>query len=184
MTKAFGFVLVISLFGAWSLLRVVAAGPDDEVRPITLEALEKLPVGLEVVHNPNPARATETGKSDVRKKYTWRYATTVTAKNSDVRIVEFGAFIWTGEEWFLGNYTGKPFGAKEFADWYGCADAVIKKGGSCSDAKNWGSAELLRSMKSRWYFVGINEAGERVRGDAVVEELAEMDPKNPKEENE
>jgi hypothetical protein len=154
----------------------------DEPKFISPEDFDRLPEGIKVVHEPKIALATLTGKSERRTKYTWWYKTTVSAIESDVTIVEFGAFDWKDGKWVHGpTVTGKPFKGAEFAEWYKCPKAIVKKGESYSDPTNWGSAAELRAAKMRWYFVGIDAKGKKVKGEAVIELKAEIDPKKPKD---
>jgi hypothetical protein len=149
---------------------------------ITAEELNELPTGIKVVHKPKTALATLTGKSERRAKYTWYYKTTVAAIDSDVTIVEFGALVWWNGEWVNGgSFTGKPYGAEEFAEWYKCPKAALKKGKAYSDPTNWSSAAELQAMKTRWFFVGIDAEGKRVKGEAIIKLKAEIDPKRPKD---
>jgi hypothetical protein len=115
------------MFANYSLLAVQLCftpsaynNAKDEPRFVTIEELDKLPVGLKVVHEPQAALATLTGKSDRRGKYTWWHKTTVTATDSDVTIIEFGGFTWRNGKWIAGSFTGKPFAATDFAEWYSC----------------------------------------------------------------
>ena len=161
-------------------LSAAVSGADDKF--ISPEEFDKLPNGIQVVHEPKAAFASLTGKSERRAKYTWWYKTTVSAIDGDVAIVEFGAFAWRdGNRVVGGSFTGKPYGALDFADWYKCSKAILKKGESYSDPTNWSSAPELKAHKARWYFVGIDAQGKRVKGEAVVEMKAEFDPPKPKD---
>jgi hypothetical protein len=107
--------------------------------------------------------------------------TTVIATDEDVAIVEFGAFAWKDGKWVNSEtFTGKPFAAAEFADWYKCPKAELKKGQKYADPTNWCSDPKLQDGKWRWYFVGINTKGKKVKGEGVVELKGEIDPKKPK----
>lgn len=171
---------IASMFGL-ALIGLPALAAD-EPRFITAEELDQLPTAIKVVHKPKTALATLTGKSERRAKYTWWYKTTVTAIDVDVTIEEFGAFVWWDGKWVNGgSFTGKPYGAEEFAEWYKCPKAVLKKGKSYSDPTNWSSAAELQAMKMRWYFVGVDAEGKRVKGEAVIKLKAEVDPKKPKD---
>jgi hypothetical protein len=158
-----------------------AADAADGPKPTTIEELDKLPVGLKVVHEPNPARATETKGSERRDRYTWWFKTTVRSTGSDVKIVEFGAYAWHGGKWVFANFTGKPFSPEDFAQWYSCPGAVVKGGKAYSDPTNWGSSQRLTAGKARWYYIGEDAKGRRVKGEAVVEQKGEVDPKRPKD---
>lgn len=154
----------------------------DEPKYITPEELDKLPEGIKVVHESKAALATLTGKSERRAKYTWWYKTSVSAIDGDVTIVEFGALVWKDGKWVGGGtFTGKPYATEEFAEWYKCPKAVLKKGESFSDPTNWSSDPELRAGNMRWYFVGIDAKGKRVKGEAEIELRAEIDPKKPKD---
>jgi hypothetical protein len=87
-----------------------------------------------------------------------------------VRIVEFGTFTRQGNIWVHGStLTGRPYGAKEFAEWYSCPGAVLKVGTLYSDSKNWSSGSGLNIGKQRWYFVGVDETGRKVKGEAEID---------------
>lgn len=149
---------------------------------LTPEQLDKLPEGIKVVHEPATALATLTGKSERRAKYTWWHKTTVSSLGGDVTVVEFGAFMWQDGKWVGGgSFTGKPYTAAEFAEWYQCPKAVLKKGEAYTDPTNWSTDAELRAGKVRWYFVGTDAKGKRVKGEAVIELKAEIDPEKPKD---
>jgi hypothetical protein len=153
----------------------------DNANATTIEELDKLPVGLKVVHDPNPARATRTGRSTHRGKYTWWFKTTVTSTGGDVKVIEFGGFSWQDGKWVLANFNGRPFSSTEFAEWYSCPGALIKKGQSYADPTNWASANELTACKGRAYYIGIDSKGRRVKGEAIIEQKGEVDPKRPKD---
>ena len=71
--------------------------------------------------------------------------------------------------------------AEEFAEWYKCPKAALKKGEAVEDPTNWSTDAELRAGKTRWYFVGTDSKGKRVKGEAVIELKAEIDPKKPKD---
>jgi hypothetical protein len=158
------------------------ASAADEPTFITAEELDTLPTGIKVVHKPKVALATLTGKSERRAKYTWWYKTTVSAIDADVSIEEFGALVWWNSTWVNGgSFTGKPYGTKEFAEWYKCPKAMLTQGKSFSDQTNWSSDTELRAGKGRWYFIGTDSKGQRVKGEAIIKLSAAIDPKKPKD---
>jgi hypothetical protein len=180
MSKAFRIAAIALVVG------IAAVGspelPADEPRFVTPEGLDKLPEGIKVDHEPKAALATPTGKSERRAKYTWWYKTTVAASDGDVTVVEFGAFVWQDGKWVRGGtFTGKPYSTDEFAEWYKCPKGVLRKGAPVADPTNWSSEPELRAGKMRWYFVGVDAKGKRVKGEAIIELKAEIDPKKPKD---
>lgn len=170
------------LFAACSVFWQDAQPPEPTPQGITVEELDKLPEGIVVVHEPKTALATLSGKSERRAKYTWWYKTTITTKDEDVTIQEFGAFVWLDGKWVsVGTITGKPYGRDEFAEWYKCPKGVLRKGEAYSDPTNWSSREELQAGKTRWYFIGVDAKGKRIKGEAVIEEIAKLDPAKPKD---
>jgi hypothetical protein len=178
-------VFALALVFAFGLsLRPVHEAFADDRKPITPEELDKLPEGIKVVHEPKVALATLTGKSDRRLKYTWWYKTTVSPTDGDVTIVEFGGFAWVDGKWVPGGTLGgKPYGTEEFAEWYKSPKGLLKKGESYSDPTNWSTDAELRAGKLRWYFIGVDAKGKKVKGEAVIELKAEIDPKKPKDKD-
>jgi hypothetical protein len=168
------------LVGLWFPLAPPTKAADD-LKPTAVEELDELPLGLKVVHDPNPAQATQTGKSQRRGKYTWWFKTTVTSTGQDVKVVEFGAYAWRGGRWEFANFSAEPFSAKDFMEWYSCPDALIKAGKAYTDPTNWASAQELMTAKARWYYVGIDSKGRRVKGEAIIEQKGKIDPKRPKD---
>lgn len=107
-------------------------------------------------------------------EYTWLHKTTVTALHDAITITEFGAFDWHNNRWVFSTIYGRPFTSQEFAEWYSCPDSRIPIGQSFADPNNYAGAEVLSSSKVRWYFIGTNSRGERVKGEAVVEYTASV----------
>lgn len=139
---------------------------------LTLRLLASLPVGIKVTHSPNPARASVGGRSGF--KFIWPYATSVRAMIGSVRIEEFGALAWENGRWVFSNFTGSPYTATDFSDWYSCPNATLTPGRLCSDAHNWSGRRTLERGKTRWYFIGVDSKGKRVKGEAVIQHLPEV----------
>lgn len=154
------------------LIPALANARGEELTTPKLRELEKIPVGLVVLHLPNKVFATRGGPSG--RPFTWVHSTRVASDMHVVTMKEFGAFVWADERWVFSTYTGKPFTATDFAEWYRCPGAKVKPGRPCADASNWeGGTELkggkLTGDKARWYFIGILKNGTLVKGEAVVE---------------
>ncbi len=129
--------------------------------------LDKLAVGIKVVQEPQTAVATVTRKSQ-QPRHTWWYKTSVSTTSGPVRIVAFGRFTWSAPPNSVAQWVAmsrSPHSAKLFARWYSCPDALLKPGTVYVDPTTW-SAE---PRKTRWYFIGVDEQGRRVKGEAVIE---------------
>lgn len=149
-------------------------GPTKE----KLKELASLPTGLVVVHSPNPAPALRGGQRGWA--YTWLYTTTVSAAGSDaISITEWGIFGWADGKWQFSAGSGKPQSSSGFARWYRCPGARVVPGSECVDTLSWLARDTLRAGKALWYYIGVTPDGRRVKGEAVAEELGEIDPNDP-----
>ena len=84
-------------------------------------------------------------------------------------------FYWFGERWLFGNYTEDPFSRQDFEKWYTCPDAILTSGSNFTDSSNWSASSCLSPGKSRWYFIGTDSNGVRVKGEGVVELVGEFE---------
>ena len=134
-----------------------------------LKEVLSFPRRIEVEHSPNPVKAQVGGKSGAN--YTWLYKTTVRTTSGPVRITEFGAFVWFEETWRFSTYTGEAFSPTDFSEWYSCDDATLLPGTSYSDPTNWSGSDVLVPGRGRWYFIGVDQEGNRVMGEAEIEQL-------------
>ncbi|MHB0997987.1 MAG: hypothetical protein ACYC27_01980 [Armatimonadota bacterium] len=146
--------------------------PQNKFSDEKIKELGSLPVGLEVIHDPNPVKAMYNGRSG--RKYTWQHSTTVKALHEDTVITEFGAFSWYKGQWIFGTIYRRPFNAEEFAEWYSCPNAVIHKDESFSDPLNYSGNDVLVSSKAKWYYIGVTKSGKRVKGEAEIVKLPQV----------
>ena len=126
---------------------------------------------LVVTHAPSPARFKEVNKKDFR--YLCSYKTSVKAVGGSVLIKEFNMFLWQNEQWVRSDSNnGKPWSARDFADWYSCSQALIPGGQECSDPNNWNSSDTPTPAKIKWSYTGVDNAGRTVQGEAALDCLA------------
>jgi hypothetical protein len=155
--------------GTLSLLPLNVAQAQQDPK---LEELDSLPVGLEILHAPDPAKAQEGLRTGYR--YTWVYETAVRSLSGTVRIEEFGSFGWQEDRWVFSNFTGEPFNGQQFAEWYSCPNATVTETHTCADPSNWTGRSALVAGRMLWYFIGVDAQGRRVKGQAVAEQLAKI----------
>jgi hypothetical protein len=169
--------LVVTAVLTGSMLVGALAQDEDAPAPVDPKflELEGLPEGLRVTHSPNPVAAQPGGRSGHR--YTWLYKTALEIASGRVVIEEFGYFALRDGQWRYATFTGKPFTPADFAEWYGCPGATIRPGHSCSDPQNWTGYQSIASDRERglWYYIGRDSNGRRVKGQAIVELLAEVE---------
>lgn len=144
--------------------------PAPRQRDAKYREVMSLPEGIEVIHTPNPVRAQRNGPSEA--KYTYVYRTEVRTKSKRLRLVEFGAFVQPQPgKWVFSTFTGKPFTASDFAEWYNCPGAYLEPGNAYADESNWSGANKLRNTETIWYYIGEDKDGNRYQGSAHVWEL-------------
>ena len=161
---------ILSAVGLAGCNRQTAQPPpatDPKERELT-----SLPVGIEVTHAPNPVKAQEGGRSGY--PFTYVYRTTVKSTVKPLTVVEFGALVWQDGQWVFRTYTGKPFSGQDFAEWYACPKATLLPSQQYSDPANWSAANTAQQGKTKWYFIGVDDQGKRYKGEAIVEQTAEV----------
>ncbi|MFH2142346.1 MAG: hypothetical protein ABIJ97_07995 [Bacteroidota bacterium] len=148
-------------------------------------SLKEIPIGLEVVNDPDTIYATKNPKDT--NQYIWKLKTTIMAPMSDVKIIEFGDYEKMKDNtWQLHNFTNKIFTEKEFSEWYfinnngefsweNAEDGTIKKGIEYIDPSNWTKrSDTLCHQKGIWYFIGTDSNGKKVLGYAEYENIGEL----------
>lgn len=141
-----------------------------------LNELASLTEGLSVSHSPDPVRYTSypPSLSGIR----WQHSTTVSAMAGPVTIVEFGYFVERNGQWEFPYGVEVPYSytASDFAERYDCPNSELRSGRSYTDLLNRSVIDCVPEQVVRWYFIGLDAAGNRVKGEANVKLLAELDP--------
>jgi WD40 repeat protein len=136
--------------------------------PLASEEATTTSTQLEVTQNPNPAKFQPGGASG--GAYTCAFKTSVKAVGAGVRIEKFGVYYWENNQWVHStSNNGQPWPPEDFADWYSCPGAYIGPGQECSDPNNWTGADTPYLSKGKWYYVGVDDTGNEVQGEAVIE---------------
>jgi len=136
------------------------------------QELGTLPVGISVIHDPASVEAVQNQVS--RWPYKWSYSTSVSSLGGDIEIKEFGTLSWNGSTWSLANYTGAPFTNSDFSSWYSCSRGLLSSGTVYSDRTNWSANLELKENLALWYFIGVDASGQRVKGQAIVHQVARL----------
>lgn len=123
---------------------------------------------LEVTHYPSPAKFQPGGSSG--SAYTCAFKTSVKAIRAGVHIEKFGAYFWENNQWVHStSNNGQPWSSDEFADWYSCPGAYIGPGQECYDPNNWIGGDSSNMTKSKWYYIGVDDNGNALQGEAIIE---------------
>ena len=164
-------LIVVALLGAAFAYAGLFGKKNDATKRIE-SLLSSLPEGIKVVHTPSKVFAQEDCRSG--RKYTWLHETSVSSMGGRIEIEEFGTLVWHNGDWVFSTIYGRPFNQKEFEEWYVCPQGILVPGKEFKDEANYTGGDVLRGSKSKWYFIGKNEEGKRVKGEAVVESLPEV----------
>jgi hypothetical protein len=157
------------VYAAFLVLFFAGCGEEPVV---TVPDLDSIPTGLNVTYSPPLVEAQQGGRSGYR--YTWSYSTSVSATGAPVTIEEFGALGWVNGEWVFRDQERKTFSPKMFAEQYDCSKAKVLSGKTYTCKDNWSGADKLRPYRCKWYFIGTDERGRRVKGEAIIEELPRL----------
>lgn len=139
-----------------------------------LAELNSLPVGLVVSHNPEPVHATLYSPS--LSGVQWKHNTTVTATESPVSLIEYGYFVKRNGQWEFSYGTQVPlsYDSKDFAIMFACPDAKLKPGESYTNLENRSVIDCVPEQMVKWFFIGLDDKGNRVKGEATLNLLAEV----------
>ena len=136
--------------------------------------LASIPVGLSVTLTPDPVSATLDSPSISGVK--WEHNTTVSSMAGPVTILEFGYFVERNGQWEFshGEEVPRTYTAGDFAKKYGCPGSELKPGKTYSNTMNRSVIDCVPEQMVKWYFIGVDTQGNRVKGEAKVKMLASV----------
>ncbi len=141
---------------------------------LKLEELESLPEGLSVSHTPDPVFYTSfiPSLSGVQ----WKHSTTVSSLVGPVTILEFGYFVARKGRWEFPYGVEVPYtyNSSDFAKKYDCPGSELQLGESYTDTKNRSVIDCVPEQLVKWYFIGLDAKGNRVKGEASVKLVTEL----------
>ena len=123
----------------------------DKLRGISTEII--------TAHYPNPCFA-----EFEDSMYIWKHNTSITT-TEDLELIEYGSFVYTKKGWYL-RVKMKP---AEFAKYYNCPNAILKKGTTYTDKESWRRDKKLTGGDAMWYFLAKDKNGRIVKGTAPIE---------------
>ena len=126
--------------------------PTNEPLP---EKLQNLSVEIEVMHFPK-----ENDPIKIKRKYYWKHATAILSKKSDIKIVEFGAYLFYNQQWNL----RKSYDLKDLDKNFGTKKQKLRQGQPYVWANNWRIGDQLFGGWAMWYFIGTNDKGDTICG--------------------
>jgi hypothetical protein len=163
------------LAGAIGCSRVTTPSmPPSNSGSAVLADLESLPVGIKVIHTPAQVRS-PVGPNPQGWPFRWLFRTEVHAIDRPLTIIQFGICAWDGNQWILPTdnrrYNSGVLNRQTFKEWYDCPTARIEPGKPAIDPQNWAGNRTRASFRQRWFFIGVDNRGNRYKGEGVVELL-------------
>ncbi len=123
------------------------------------DKLRGIPLEIITAHYPNPCFAVYEDSM-----FVWKHNTTIQA-NEDLQLIEYGSFVYTKKGWYL-RVTMSP---QEFATYYNCPNALLKKGVIYTDKESWRRDKKLTAGDAMWYYLAKDKNGRIVKGTAPIE---------------
>lgn len=146
-------VLFFIQFFSFSMFAQVNYGtPPIDVIPEKLEGMKNI---IQVNHFPK-----ENHPIKIDEAYYWKHATSILCNESQITIIEFGAYLYYNNQWNL----RKSYPLKELDKYFGTRKQVMLQGEPYTWPKNWRTDNRLFGGWAMWYFIGKTKDGELVCG--------------------
>lgn len=101
----------------------------------------------------------------IEDKYYWMHNTAILCKESEIQIVEYGAYLFYNNQWNL----RKSYPLKELNKTFGTKKQIMKQARPYTWVNNWRVDKALYGGWAMWYFIGITTDGEKVCGYQKIE---------------
>ena len=173
--KNFLTIAIIGLCCVASATKFVEEATADTHGPhasdITLAELASLPEGLIVSHTPEEVEATFFGPTGSH----YSHQTTVSSTVGPVTIVEYGYLVERDGRWTnaIGIGIQDKYSAKDFAELFNCPDAKLDTGRAYTNEWNESVINNFPEQVGKWYFIGIDAQGHRVKGEANIKLISD-----------
>jgi hypothetical protein len=137
---------------------------------INLSDLDLLPIGLSVSHSPEEVKPSLFGPTG--SQYT--HQTSVASTVGPVTIVEYGYLVERDGHWTHAQGMEEKFSAAEFAKFFNCPEARLEAGRTYTDEWNSSVINNRPEQLGKWYFIGVDAQGNRVKGEADIKLISGM----------
>jgi len=131
--------------------------------PINDELPEKLKTLRRAIEVNNFPKTIDPIKIDER--YYWKHNTAILCKESEIRIIEYGAYLFYNNTWNL----RKSYPLKELNKNFGIKKEIMKQSQPYTWNNNWRTDSSIFGGWAMWYFIGITKDGESVCGYEKIE---------------
>ncbi|WP_394748901.1 hypothetical protein [Spongiimicrobium salis] len=147
------FVLLLTFLSVqWGWAQVNYGTPPADTYP---KKLVQLPRIIEVNHFPkinDPIK--------IKNRYYWKHATAILCKSDEIKIIEYGAYLYYNDQWNL----RKSYPLKELDKSFGTRKQRLNQAEPYTWVNNWRIDEKLFGGWALWYFIGTTAEGILVCG--------------------
>jgi len=150
MKTASTFLFLFAIQLTWT--QVDYGTPPKESIP---EKLKSIRVAIEVTHFPE-----ENDPIKIKDTYYWKHATAILCKESNIKVQEYGAYLYYNDTWNL----RRAYPIKELDKLFGTKKQVMLQAQPYIFLENWRVDTNLFSGWALWYFIGKTKDGETVCG--------------------
>ncbi len=151
------FIITALFFSVGGQSQIKYGTPSNEPLP---EKLQGLRVAIEVNNFPKEIDAVK-----IKDQYYWMHNTAIRCKESDVTIIEFGAYLFYNDQWNL----RRSYPLKDLNKNFGTKKERLKHAQPYTWAENWRVGPSLFGGWAMWYFIGKTPSGEIVCGYEKIE---------------
>lgn len=145
--------LFLALIGTLHLAAQVNYGtPGDEPLPEILNGKRKI---IQVVHFPK-----QNDPIQIDEKYYWMHATAIMCKESEIEIIEFGAYLFYNDKWNL----RRSYPLKDLDKNFKTSKQRMSQAKPYVWIDNYRVDNSLFGGWALWYFIGTTSSGEVVCG--------------------
>lgn len=131
--------------------------PVDDQLP---EKLQQLPKIIEVTNLPKHIDPIQ-----IKDQYYWKHNTAILCVESEIQIIEYGAYLYYNNQWNL----RKSYPLKELDKNFGTKKQIMKQAQPYTWRDNWRVSKQLYAGWAMWYFIGITKTGKKVCGYQKIE---------------
>lgn len=136
--------------------------PKEGELPKKLQELEK---GIEVINYPK--------KIDpilIEGTYYWKHNTTIFHKGSELKVIEYGAYVYYNNQWNL----RKSYELKSLDKTFGTKKQLMQQAQPYTWANNWRTDSNLYGGWAMWYIIGVSPQGKKICGYEKIHTTANL----------
>jgi hypothetical protein len=173
------YILHAVILGIFSFAGVAQAGPEvlgPHESDVKLAELASLPDGLTVTHTPESVENSISGPGGIQ----WSHSTTVSSTVGPVTIIEYGFLLERDGRWTDETRIKSKYSANEFAENFDSPGAKLLPGKSYTDEWNRSMSDNRPEQVGKWYFIGVDAEGNRVKGEANLKLVGKCSSRSPR----